>query len=316
MAKSLMSMLRSISDFEKLIPHNMRYKWFEVVNENELYWVTQGIFTVEELKQFQKAVNDFFGENIEKSYVTSRSISPSYNFKDDRNSEVLVTITADKILSAPYISAIWQKGLGEFLERNGCITEANMVQYKQGKGCVNIWIDEIVPCLKDTETGEIKDTVVFRIESRSYLKKFRNSNGWHINWSEIPKDVEVYALALKDDNSIQGLVGIRNDKDAEAAYIYWACSAPHNNIHDFGSQKYVGVGGHLFAIASDKSNEWGYDSAVYGFAKNKQLLNHYVKVFNASPVCFLHKFHFVIGETQGHKLMEVYNYEWNGEKNS
>ena len=27
-------------------------------------------------------------------------------------------------------------------------------------GCVNIWLDEIVPCLKDTETGEIKETVV------------------------------------------------------------------------------------------------------------------------------------------------------------
>ena len=23
-------------------------------------------------------------------------------------------------------------------------------------GCVDIWLDEIVPCLKDTETGEIK----------------------------------------------------------------------------------------------------------------------------------------------------------------
>lgn len=28
------------------------------------------------------------------------------------------------------------------------------------RGCLDIWIDEIVPCLRDTETGEIKDTVV------------------------------------------------------------------------------------------------------------------------------------------------------------
>ena len=33
------------------------------------------------------------------------------------------------------------------------------------QGCLDIWIDEIVPCLKDTETGEIKDTVVFKIQS-------------------------------------------------------------------------------------------------------------------------------------------------------
>ena len=45
-------------------------------------------------------------------------------------------------------------------------------------GGVGIWLDEIVPCLKDTETGEIKETVVFKIESRSFLKKFNEKNGW------------------------------------------------------------------------------------------------------------------------------------------
>ena len=45
-------------------------------------------------------------------------------------------------------------------------------------GGVGIWLDEIVPCLKDTETGEIKETVVFKIESRSFLKKFHEKNGW------------------------------------------------------------------------------------------------------------------------------------------
>ncbi len=38
------------------------------------------------------------------------------------------------------------------------------------QGCIDIWIDEIVPCLKDTVTGDIKETVVFKIESRTYLK--------------------------------------------------------------------------------------------------------------------------------------------------
>jgi hypothetical protein len=32
-------------------------------------------------------------------------------------------------------------------------------------GSVGIWLDEIVPCLKDTETGEIKETVVFGARS-------------------------------------------------------------------------------------------------------------------------------------------------------
>ena len=97
------------------------------------------------------------------------------------------------------------------------------------QGCVDIWIDEIVPCLKDCETGAIKDTIAFKIDDKKFLKKFRKSNGWHINWDEIPHNVEVYALALKDDNSIQGLIGIVNDMDAHAVYIHWACTAPHNN---------------------------------------------------------------------------------------
>lgn len=68
------------------------------------------------------------------------------------------------------------------------------------QGCIDIWIDEIVPCLKDTETGEIKETVVFKIESRTYLKKLQQSNGWHINWNETPKNVEVYPSYYEQPN--------------------------------------------------------------------------------------------------------------------
>jgi len=143
------------------------------------------------------------------------------------------------------------------------------------------------------------------------LKKFQKSNGWHINWNEIPKNVEVYALALKDDNTIQGLVGIRNDKDSHAVYLHWACTAPHNNIHEYGSQKYIGVGGHLFAIAADKSIEWGYEGTIHGFAANEDLLMHYTNVFHAEYLGMLHQYQFFIDEEQAKKLLEVYHYEWN-----
>ena len=179
------------------------------------------------------------------------------------------------------------------------------------QGCIDIWIDEIVPCLKNVETGEVKETVVFKIESRAYLKKFQKKDGWHINWNEVPKDVEVFALALKDTNEIQGLVGVRNDKDSNAAYLHWACTAPNNNIHDFGKQKYTGVGGHLFAIAADKSIQWGYEGAVHGFAANEELLNHYIKVFKAEYLGMLHQYQFFIDETMAKELLEVYHYEWN-----
>lgn len=180
------------------------------------------------------------------------------------------------------------------------------------QGCIDIWIDEIVPCLKDTETGSIKETVVFKVESRSFLKHFKASEGWHINWNEIPKDVEVYVLALKENISeVQGLVGIKNDASAHAAYMHWACSAPWNNKHEFGKQKYEGVGGHLFAIAADKSRQWGYDGAMHGFAANEELLKHYIDKFGAEYLGMLHQYQFFIDEVAAKKLMEVYSYEWN-----
>ncbi|MCL2254498.1 MAG: hypothetical protein FWC09_08650 [Lachnospiraceae bacterium] len=179
------------------------------------------------------------------------------------------------------------------------------------QGCIDIWIDEIVSCLRDSETNEMKETVVFRIESRKYLKKFQSNNGWHINWNKIPINVEVYALALKDNNEIQGLIGIRDDKDSNAAYLHWACTAPHNNIHDTGRQKYMGVGGHLFAIAADKSIQWGYEGVLHGFAANEKLLNHYREKFHAEYLGMLHQYQFFIGEENSKNLLEVYHYEWN-----
>lgn len=114
-------------------------------------------------------------------------------------------------------------------------------------GCVDIWLDEIVPCLKDIKTGEIKETVVFKIESRSFLRKFKEKDGWGINWINVPTEVEVYALALK----------------------------------------------------------------VYGFALNKELLNHYIEVIGASFLGILHPFHFMLDKGAAQKLLEVYTYEWN-----
>lgn len=178
-------------------------------------------------------------------------------------------------------------------------------------GCVDIWLDEIVPCLKDIQTGEIKETVVFKIESRSFLRKFKEKDGWGINWIDVPKEVEVYALALKENNEIQGLVGVRNDVDAHAAYLHWACAAPHNNKTLTESPKYSGVGGHLFAVAVDRSLAWGYEGTVHGFALNKKLLNHYIEVLGVSYLGALHPYQFYIDGEASLKLLEVYTYEWN-----
>ena len=89
-----------------------------------MYWVTQGIITVEDLQVFQQAVRNYDG-NIKKFYVTSRSISPSYTFEDDRANSVLATITPDEILSDDYVKAIEEAGLGEYLNPEREETDPN-----------------------------------------------------------------------------------------------------------------------------------------------------------------------------------------------
>ena len=106
--------LFSAVEFEKRIPHHMRFKEADIVNGSEVYWVTQGIFTVEDLRDFQQAVKDYDG-NIKKFYVTSRSISPHYSFEDDRASKVLAVVTEDSILKDDYVNAIQEAGLSEYL---------------------------------------------------------------------------------------------------------------------------------------------------------------------------------------------------------
>lgn len=175
---------------------------------------------------------------------------------------------------------------------------------------INVWIDELVPCLKDTKTNEIKQTIATKM-TKSQLKGFNKRTGWHVNWAKLPKDVEIYAVALKENLEIQGLIGIKNDPNAVAAYIQWACTAPHNNVHDNGMQSYSGVGGHLFAIAADMSKQWGYEGVVYGIASDEKILEHYVSVFHAEGFFWNGHYQFIINENAATELMEVYDYEWN-----
>ena len=65
------------------------------------------------------------------------------------------------------------------------------------------------------------------------------------------------------------------------------CTNPENNKLITDDVRYYGVGGHLFAIAAQKSIEYGHGGLIYGFAANKELLKHYVKVFNGEFIGML-----------------------------
>lgn len=176
---------------------------------------------------------------------------------------------------------------------------------------ITFYIDELTPCLKDTVSGDMIETEVVRITRKSYLSKFNKKTGWYINWSKLPSEVEIYALVLKGTIDVQGLIGITNDIVANAAYIHWACTAPHNNIWEYGSQRYRGVGGHLLAIAAQKSQEWMHEGVFHADAMDNKILNHYIHEFDAWAMPLPgHPLHFVVEESASQKLQEVYTYEW------
>ena len=102
-------------ELEKLIPHHMRFKETDLVNGNEMYWVTQEIFTAGDLRKFQQAVQSYDGD-IKKFYVTPRDLSPSYSFEEDMENKVLAVVTPDTILQDDYIQAVRNEGLGDYLQ--------------------------------------------------------------------------------------------------------------------------------------------------------------------------------------------------------
>ena len=173
-------------------------------------------------------------------------------------------------------------------------------------------IDEITPCLIDTQTGDVVETEVIRIKRKSFLSKFNAKTGWYVNWSKFPATVEIYALVLKGTVDIQGLVAIEPHHDAGAIHIHWACTAPHNNIWENGSKKYSGVGGHLFAIAGNKSVEYGFDGFVFAEAMDAEILAHYQTQFHAELFPFgqpPHPYRFIIDEINMKRILEEYCYE-------
>ena len=179
---------------------------------------------------------------------------------------------------------------------------------------IHVMIDEFTPCLKDAKTGELVQTEVVRIKRKSFLKKYNKKNGWYTDWEKLAEENEIYAVVIEGSVDIQGLIALTPNNDMHALYVSWMCVSPENNKQITKNVRYLGIGGHLFSIAASKSVEFGYAGYLYGFAANKELLKHYMEVFNAKVIGVLHPYQFAIDEEIAKRIMEVYDYEWTDEE--
>ena len=171
-------------------------------------------------------------------------------------------------------------------------------------------IDELTECLKDSITGESLETEVIELKRKTLLSRFNSRNGWYINWGGFPNGVRVFALVLKGTFDIQGLIALEPDHEAEAVHIVWACTAPQNNKWRYGVQKYIGVGGHLFAIAAELSEKYGFDGYLYGEAMDEEIMHYYMNQFGAFALPREHPFSICFPGEETRKIREVYDYVW------
>ena len=187
---------------------------------------------------------------------------------------------------------------------------APVVNLRENIGNLDIDVDEFVPCLKNSKTGEIVDTVAEKVDKKS-LKGYNIKNGWYIDWNKVPDDVEVHALKIKGSERIEGLIGLKKDPNMMAMYIHWGVAAPHNNKLKGvkGEKEYIGVGGHLFAIAAEESINNGYDGYFYGFAANKDLAEYYCNKFGAVHRPIDHPYEVIFDEFAANSILKEYNYE-------
>lgn len=141
---------------------------------------------------------------------------------------------------------------------------------------VDIQIDKLTDCLVERETGIVVDTEY--AERIAEIKK-KDYTGWKFDWSTTQKNgYTIYELFVEDDDTVQGRISFKID--GGVADIDIVESAPHNYGHN---GKYIGVGGHLFAIACRCSLEAGCDGVV-AFTSKSDLVEYYKKELKAVEV--------------------------------
>jgi len=179
-------------------------------------------------------------------------------------------------------------------------------------GIISINIDELVPCLRDNQTGELVQTEVRRIRNFSELRECTPRQGWDFPWNKPPRDSEVYALSVAGSKEIEGLIALRVEQRNQAVYMYWGNAAPHNRVTESNPvKKFNGVGGHLFAVAIHRSLQSGLGGYVYADAANKELLEHFVTENGAVPIPTHDRpYRFIIEGKAAKTIFESYNFDW------
>lgn len=144
---------------------------------------------------------------------------------------------------------------------------------------IDVIIDLLTPCLVNPETGEEFKTTFTEI-SLIEIKKL-DLRKWAFNWM-LPsfEGYITYGLTIAGESELQGMIAIKPDFNNSAIDINIIESAPHNRGDN---RRFLGVGAHLFAIASKISFDLGFDGWVFFEAKT-ELTEHYHQEVGATQI--------------------------------
>lgn len=141
---------------------------------------------------------------------------------------------------------------------------------------IDILIDELTDCLVKREDNTIVETEYRKLEDPIKKSSFK---GWKFDWSKTQKEgYDIYELFVKGNPEVQGRISFKIDGGVADVDIV------ESNPHNVGKQgKYIGVGGHLFAIACLFSLKSGCDGYV-AFTSKTNLVAHYQEKLNAQII--------------------------------
>lgn len=141
---------------------------------------------------------------------------------------------------------------------------------------VDIFIDGLTDCLIERKTREKVETF---FEVRNKPVEEREQVDWKFDWSITSEaGYKIYELHVKGSEVVQGRISLKID--GGVADVDIVETAPHNYGH---AGKYIGVGGHLFAIACKISFDAGCDGVV-AFNSKSDLVKYYKDELNAVEV--------------------------------
>lgn len=167
---------------------------------------------------------------------------------------------------------------------------------------IDILIDSFTPCLLNRESNQFIDTNYSRLSKEDLFTVKEKS--FQYDWNlEFMKNKEIYQLTLINDTIIQGLISLEKKPENTAIHINFIESASHNQGDH---KKYIGVGGHLFAIAIEQSLKCGYEGFIYFEAKNTVLIKHYEEKFGARFIGVGHPYRMILDEVASKHLLKQY----------